>query len=297
MKLKLRDTELELRSGEPLLMGIVNAGPDSFSDPGPRDPDELLAGAQLLVDEGATLIDVGGESGRTDREPVPVEQEIARVVPLVERLAAEGVLVSVDTWRAPVARATLATGAALINDVSALSDPGVAEACAEYGAGLVVTHTRVPPKTKGFPDYGDVLADVAALLRERAEAAVELGVDRDGLVLDPGIDLAKTPAESVELLRRLSELRALGRPLLLAVSRKDFVGALTGRKPAGRDAGSLAALGAAVDGGADVLRVHDVAAARDYLQVRAALDTRSGTGGEAAVPPGPLAEELRRESA
>jgi dihydropteroate synthase len=291
MRLKLRDRELELRAGEPLLMGIVNAGPDSFSDPGLRDPDELLQGAQLLVDEGATLIDVGGESGRTDREAVAVDEEIARVVPLVERLADEGVLVSVDTWRAPVARAALAAGAALINDVSALADPGVAEACAQHGAGLVVTHTRVPPKTKGFPDYPDVLADVATLLSERAETAVELGVERDALVLDPGIDLAKTPAESVELLRRLPELRSLGRPLLLAVSRKDFVGALTGRPPAARDAGTLAALGAAVDGGADVLRVHDVAAARDYLQVRAALD------GEAEVPPGPLADELRREPA
>ncbi len=289
MKLRLRERRLEAEPGRPLLMGIVNAGPDSFSDPGARSLAELREAALGLAAEGATLIDVGGESGRTDRPAVTEAGEIDRVLPLVEALAAEGLLVSVDTWRAPVARAALDAGAAMINDVSALSDPGVAEACAETGAGLVVTHTRVPPKTKGFPDYDDVVADVAQLLRERSGAARELGVDADQLVLDPGIDLAKTPAESVEVLRRLSELHELGRPLLLAVSRKDFLGALTDRAPAERDAATLAAVGAASEGGAHVLRVHDVAGARDYLRVRAAL------AGREAVPGGALADELRRE--
>jgi dihydropteroate synthase len=291
VKLRLRETTLELPPGRPLLMGIVNAGPDSFSDPGSRSPAELAERAFAMAEEGAAVIDVGGESGRTDRSTVPEQEEIDRVAPLVEMLAGEGLLVSADTWRAPVARAALGAGAAMINDASALSDPGVASACAETGAGLVITHTRIPPKTKSFPDYDDVVADVTGLLRERATVAEELGVDPEQLVLDPGIDLAKTPAESVEVLRRLRELHELGRPLLLAVSRKDFLGALTERPPAERDAATLAALGSATEGGAHILRVHDVAAARDYLRVRAAL------AGDEAVPDGPLPDTLRRERA
>jgi dihydropteroate synthase len=274
----------------PVLMGIVNATPDSFSDAqGEKSLDELVERAHELVAEGAAIVDVGGESGRTDREAVPVDVEVARTAPLIERLAADGLRVSVDTWRAPVARAALAAGASMVNDVSALSDVGVADACAEAGAELVITHTRVPPKVKGFPDYDDVVADVAALLRERAEVARERGVDDERLIFDPGIDLGKTPAESVELLRRLPELAELGRPLLVAVSRKDFVGALTGRTPAARDAGTLAAIGVAADGGASILRVHDVAGARDYLAVRTAL--ADGAGGDLT-----LDGALRRET-
>jgi dihydropteroate synthase len=274
---------------EPLLMGIVNATPDSFSDQqGEKSLDALVERAHLLAEAGAAIIDVGGESGRTDREPVPVEEERARVVPLIERLAADGLTVSVDTWRAPVARAALAAGASMVNDVSGLSDLDVADACAEAGAELVITHTRVPPKVKGYPEYADVVADIIDLLRARAATAVARGVDEQRSVFDPGIDIAKSPAESVEVLRRLPELGALGRPLLVAVSRKDFVGALTGRSPAARDAGTLAAVGVAADGGAGILRVHDVAAARDYLAVRAALANGAASGLE-------LHPDLRRE--
>jgi dihydropteroate synthase len=273
------------------LMGIVNATPDSFSDrQGAKPLLSLVARAHELVDAGAAIVDVGGESGRTDREAVPVEEEIARVVPLVERLAADGLTVSVDTWRAPVARAALTAGATMINDVSALSDPGVADACAEAGASLVVTHTRVPPKVKGFPEYGDVVSDVIELLEERAAAAEARGVERARLVFDPGFDLGKTPAQSIEVLLRLRELAVLGGPLLAAVSRKDFIGALTGMAPAARDAGTLAAIDRAVAGGADILRVHDVPAVRDYLTVRAALD------GDAPHPELSLPEHLRREA-
>jgi dihydropteroate synthase len=273
-------------------MGIVNATPDSFSDrQGEKSLAELVDIALAQVADGAALVDVGGESGRTDTEAVPVEEEIARVGPLVERLRGQGVTVSVDTWRAPVARAVLEAGASMINDVSALSDPEIADACAATGAALVITHTRVPPKTKGFPAYADVMADVIALLRERLEEARARGVAEEQLLLDPGIDLAKTPAESVEILRRLPELQALGRPLLVGVSRKDFVGALTGRPPAGRRAGTLAALGAAVDGGAAILRVHDVADAREYLAVRAALSGEVPVGDELRLDP-----RLRREA-
>jgi dihydropteroate synthase len=287
-RVRLRGRELEL--AQPVLMGIVNATPDSFSDrQGPKDVDELVARALELLGDGAAIVDVGGESGRTDTEPVPVEEEAARVVPLVERLAARGALVSVDTWRGPVARAALEAGAAMINDVSGLSDESIAVACADTGAALVITHTRAAPKTKAFPRYDDVLLDVRRFLDERMRAALALGMAPEQIVLDPGIDIAKTPAESVELLRRLPELATLGRPLLLAVSRKDFVGALTERSPADRDAGTLAAVGAAVRGGASIIRVHDVAGARDYLHVHDAL----ANGPDGALE---LAAKLRREA-
>jgi dihydropteroate synthase len=271
-------------------MGIVNATPDSFSDrQGPKKLEQLETRALGQLEQGAALVDVGGESGRTDTEAVALEEEIARVVPLVERLAARGALVSVDTWRGAVAGAALAAGAAMINDVSGLSDESIAAACAETGAALVITHTRAAPKTKAFPHYDDVVRDAHDFLEERMHVATALGLAADQVVLDPGIDLAKTPAESVELLRRLPELAALGRPLLLAVSRKDFVGALTERPPSGRDPGTLAAVGAAVRGGARILRVHDVAGARDYLRVHDAL--ANGADGDLE-----LAADLRREA-
>jgi dihydropteroate synthase len=188
-----------------------------------------------------------------------------------------------------VASAALAAGAAMINDVSGLSDETVAAACAEAQAALVITHTAAPPKTKAFPHYDDVVATVRDFLRERMTIASAAGVGDDRMVLDPGIDLAKSPAESIQLLRRLPEIAALGRPLLLAVSRKDFVGALTERPPAARDAGTLAAVGVAADGGARIIRVHDVAAAHDYLRVREALVNGADNGLA-------LAPELRREA-
>jgi len=291
MRLRLRDTVLELERGRPLIMGILNASPDSFSDPpGARLTGELVDHAHAMVEEGAAIVDVGGESGRTDTDAISTAEEIERVAALVERLASDGLAVSVDTWRAEPARAALDAGAAMVNDVSGLSDPVLADLCADAGAALVITHTRAAPKTKAFPGYDDVVADVLELLRERAAVARERGVEEEQLLLDPGIDLAKTPAESVELLRRLGELDALRRPLLLAVSRKDFVGSLTGRAPAQRDAGTLASLEPALEAPAAVVRVHDVAGAFDFLRVRAALR------GDADPPAGPLEEALRREA-
>ena len=291
MRLRLRARLLELERERPLVMGIVNASPDSFSDAGRhRGLDAQLRRARQLVDEGAHLIDVGGESGVTNRPPVAADEEIGRVVPVVERLAADGVLVSVDTYKPAVARAALDAGAALINDVSGLRDTGMARACAEAGAGLVIMHTRVAPKEKDFPGYADVGADVLAFLRERIAVARELGVEDDQIVVDPGLDYAKTPGETIELLRGLDALHVLGRPLLLAVSRKDFVGALTGRRPSERLAGTLAAVAAGVDRGAAIVRVHDVAEVADYLRVRSAI-----ADPDAATPDLALAEHLRRE--
>jgi dihydropteroate synthase len=267
----------------PWLMGIVNASPDSFSDAGAYpDLDARVRHARELLDAGADIIDVGGESGITRRPVVAVAEELERVVPLVERIAGElGALVSVDTYKPAVAEAAIAAGAAIVNDVSGLRDPELAAVCARTGAALVLMHTRAAPKQR-LQDpglYEDVVADVAGFLAERIELARAHGVSDEQLILDPGPDFAKTPAQTIALLARLEELHALGRPLLLAVSRKDFVGALTGRAPGARLAGTLAAIAHGVDAGAHILRVHDVAAAADFLAVRAALR------GDAAVDP------------
>jgi dihydropteroate synthase len=286
VRLRLRDRVVELRPGAPLVMGIVNASPESFSGGGE------VGGAEQGLALGADLVDVGGESGVTDREPISAEEEIERVVPVVEGLVAAGATVSVDTWKEAVARAAIAAGAAMINDVSGLIEPGVADACAESGAAIVLMHTRVPPKVKGFPDYDDVGEDVVEFLRDRMRIAIERGVGDDQIVLDPGPDFAKTPAETVEVLRRIGDLRdELGRPVLLAVSRKDFVGALLGRPPRQRLAGTLAAIAEGVDAGAAILRVHDVAEVADFLSVRAALRGERQVPGDLRLDPA-----LRREA-
>jgi dihydropteroate synthase len=276
-ELRLRDRTVTVEPGRPLVMGIVNANPDSFSDDVRTDTLEgQVARALTLVADGADLVDVGGESGVTYNHATPAEHEIARVVPLVERLVAEGVLVSVDTWKTDVARAAVEAGAAMLNDVSGLRDPAIAALAAESGAALVVMHTRAAPKQAAFPDYdGDVTGDVEAFLRERVAQARAQGVAEEQIVLDPGPDFAKTPAQTVEVLRSLPRLHALGRPLLLAISRKYFLGAITGRPPADRLAATLAAAAWAVDAGAAILRVHDVAAVRDVLAVKAVLDGRA----------------------
>jgi len=273
-------------------MGVVNASPESFSDGGVYATlDQQVARAQELVAAGAGIIDVGGESGVTGMAPLAADEEIARVVPLVERLVDVGITVSVDTWKPAVARAVLASGAHIINDVSGLRDVELADACAAAGAGLVLMHTRAEPKHKDFPDYDDVVADVVTFLRGRMATATDHGVGTEQLVLDPGPDFAKTPAETVTVLRHLDAVAALDRPVLLAVSRKDFIGALTLRPPNERDAGTLAALAHGMDAGASILRVHDVAATADFLAVRAALRGDREVSAELHLP-----VDLRRQS-
>jgi dihydropteroate synthase len=277
-------------------MGIVNATPDSFSDAElGRTLDERVELARTMLEQGADLIDIGGESGVTNRPPVAVEEEIKRVVPVIARVSGElGALVSVDTYKPDVAQAAIAAGAAIVNDVSGLRDPRLAEVCADSGAGLVVTHTRAAPKQKLLDPAldGRTVADVESFLRHRIEVALERGVVAEQLLVDPGPDLGKTPAQTIEALRGFERLHRLGRPLLLAVSRKDFVGAITGRPPRERLAGTLAAVGCGLAAGAHVLRVHDVAATVDFVEVRAALL------GEVEVEQSlELAEELRREPA
>ena len=272
-------------------MGIVNASPESFSDGGLYSSVETQVRAALeQVAAGAALVDVGGESGVTNAAPLMPDEEIGRVVPLVRALVDEGVIVSVDTWKPAVASAVLEAGAHLINDVSGLRDVGLASVCAAHGAGLVLMHTRAEPKHKDFPPYDDVVADVRSFLWERVEVVLSNGVKRESLVIDPGPDFAKTPAQTVTVLRHLEGLREFGLPILAAVSRKDFVGALTGRRPKNRLAGTLAAVGYGVAHGASLLRVHDVAEVADYLTVRAALE------GDAPVPEDLMLDvSLRRE--
>jgi dihydropteroate synthase len=294
----------ELRAGgrtltlgaRPLLMGIVNASPDSFSDGGRYDTRERqLALAAELLEGGAEIIDVGGESASTGRPPVPVEQEVERVVPLVRALAGElGATVSVDTYKPEVAEAAIEAGAAIVNDVSGLRDERLAEVCGRTGAALVLMHTAAAPRERRQdPDlYDDVAGEVIQFLRGRIELARAHGVAEEQLLLDPGPDFAKTPAQTVRLLAEVQRLHELGRPLLLAISRKDFIGALTGRPPRERLAGTLAALAHGLESGAHVFRLHDVRAAADFLAVRAAL------AGE-TTPPRELAltEEIRYERA
>jgi dihydropteroate synthase len=251
------------------------------------------AGRTLELGGRPWLIDVGGESAVTNRPAIAVQEEIDRVVPVIARITRElGALVSVDTYKPEVAEAAIAAGAVLVNDVSGLRDPALADVCAKTGAALVLMHTRAAPKQR-LQDaglYDDVTQDVLGFLADRMRVAIARGVPREALILDPGPDFAKTPSQTIEVLRHLPDLHALGRPLLMAVSRKDFIGALTGSKPNQRLAGTLAAIGYCVDGGGHILRVHDVGAVREYLTVRAALR------GELAVDPGvALDESLRHE--
>ena len=280
--------------GRPWLMGIVNATPDSFSDAGlGQTLEERIELARSLLAAGADVIDVGGESGVTNRPPVEPAVEIERVVPVIERLTGElGARVSVDTYKPAVARAAIAAGASIVNDVSGLRDPELADVCAETGAALILMHTRAAPKQKVFDPSldGRVMADIEAFLRERIDLALGRGVEFDQLMLDPGPDFAKTPAQTVEMLRDFEDLHALERPLLLAVSRKDFIGAITGRPPRDRLGGTLAAIAHGVRAGAHVLRIHDVAAVADFLAVCDVLD--GGRDLDAEVR---LSNELRWE--
>jgi len=271
-RLRLREHSFRLEVGNPLLMGIVNVGDDSVADPlHLQETDQAIAFARAQAAAGAQIIDVGFLSGRTDTAPAPAELERKRLLPVVEALAAEGLCVSVDTYRASVAGAALAAGAALINDVSGLADVQIARLCAEAGAGLVVMHTRAAPKQERFPHYRDPLADVLELLGERTALARSEGLSAEQILIDPGLDFAKTPEESVQILRELGTLAQIGAPILLAASRKYFIGMLTGSPPLARLPGTLAAVAHGVAQGASVLRVHDVRAVADFLAVRHAL--------------------------
>lgn len=282
----LRDRKLDLT--RPALMGVVNANPDSFSDPDAHTSlDRQMEQVGRLVDDGATVIDVGGQSGITNVPEVDAEVERGRVAPLVAAIASQhpDVVISVDTYKPAVVAASLAAGAHLVNDVSGLRHPDAARLAADVGAGLVVMHTRAAPKQRlQDPDrYADVVADVRDFLVEKVAEAVALGVDERSIVVDPGPDFAKTPFQTVEVLRHLTSVNPDGRPMLLAVSRKDFVGAITRTPPRERLAGTLAAVATVGSGPGLLLRVHDVGEVRRFLQVLDVLQGRSDVPRDLAI--------------
>jgi dihydropteroate synthase len=270
----------------PRFLGVVNVTPDSFSDGGAHlDPSRAVEHALALVAEGADLLDVGGESTRPRAEPVAVDEELRRVVPVIAALARHTrVPISVDTTKSAVARAALDAGATIVNDVSAgRFDPAMFAVVAERRAGYVAMHMQGDPRTMQVaPHYEDVVADVTDFLRERCFRALDAGVPRAGLWIDPGIGFGKTAAHNLELLRRLGELRSLGLPILLGVSRKSFIPAVSGidHAPAQRLGGTAAAIALGVAHGAEIVRVHDVAVMRE-----AALVARAIAGDDAADAP------------
>ncbi len=256
------------------LMGVVNVTPDSFSDGGLYlDPEAAIAHGRELAAEGAKILDVGGESTRPGAEPVGEEEELRRVVPVIRGLAGAGSRISVDTSKAAVAAAALDAGAEIVNDVTALrGDSGMAALCAERGATVVLMHMLGDPRTmQDDPRYDDVVDEVKAFLAERLEAAVAAGIDEGRVWLDPGIGFGKTADHNLELLRRLGELRELGRPLVVGTSRKSFIGRVDGSPADRRIGGTIASSVLAAAEGAEVLRVHDVAEVRQALAVAAAI--------------------------
>ena len=259
-------------------MGIVNVTPDSFSDGGLfLDAAAAVEHGTRLAAEGASILDVGGESTRPGAAPVAAEDEIARVLPVVERLASAGHRVSIDTTKAEVARAALDAGADLVNDVSALRfDPELAGLVAERGAGCCLMHMLGEPRTmQESPRYEDVVSEVKAFLEERLAFAVAEGVEEELVWLDPGVGFGKTVEHNLELLRRLDEIVAIGRPVVVGTSRKSFLGKLTGGKTEGeRLPGTIATNVLALERGASIFRVHDVAPVADALAVAAATVAR-----------------------
>jgi dihydropteroate synthase len=255
-------------------MGVVNVTPDSFSDGGLFfDASSAVAHALALAAEGASIVDVGGESTRPGAEPVSVDEELRRVVPVVEGFLAAGgcAQVSVDTVKVAVARAALDAGARYVNDVSAFGEPGMAELVAERGADCCLMHMRGEPRTmQRDPRYGDVVSEVKAFLEERLAFVVAAGVAEERVTLDPGIGFGKTLEHNLELLRRLDELVAIGRPIMVGTSRKSFLGKITGREVDDRLAATIATNVLAYVNGARVFRVHDVAPVLDALRVTAA---------------------------
>lgn len=264
----------------PLVMGIVNVTADSFSDGGRfLDPAQAVAHGERLAAEGADLVDVGGESTRPGAAPVALEEELARVIPVVRTLAGRGIAVSVDTMKPEVMRAAAAAGCAMLNDVNGLRAPGALEAAAASGVAICAMHMQGTPETmQADPRYADVVAEVRHFLAERARQLEAAGVRRDRIVLDPGFGFGKTFAHNVALVQGLAAIAALGYPVLAGLSRKRMIGEITGRPVEERMAGSVAAALVAVQNGAAIVRVHDVRPTVDALKVWAALHEASPPG-------------------
>jgi len=272
----LRCGRFELSLERPLVMGVLNVTPDSFSDGGRFFARDAAAGhARRMVDEGAAIIDIGGESTRPGAQAVSETEELARVLPVLEALRDLPVPVSVDTRSAAVMRAALAAGASMINDIDALGTEGAAAAVANTGCAVCLMHMKGAPATmQAEPHYDDVVGEVKAYLARRIAAAERAGIARERIVADPGFGFGKTAEHNLELLRRLPEFAELRVPLLAGWSRKTTLGTITGRPVSERLAASLAAALLAAQGGARILRVHDVRETRDVLAVWQAVSER-----------------------
>lgn len=263
-----------LKLHSPLIMGVVNVTPDSFSDGGLfASTQEAIKHARKLVEDGADIVDIGGESSRPGAELVPVEDELDRVVPVVRAIAGAGIPVSIDTVKPEVMQAALDAGACIINDIEALQ--GADSLCVAAGsrAAVCLMHKRGTPRDmQKDPRYGDVVSEVSDFLASRVDSAIAAGIGADRIVVDPGFGFGKSAAHNLELLRRLREIAKLGFPVLAGLSRKSTLGELTGRGVADRMPASIAAALIAVQNGASILRVHDVAATRDVLAVWKAVE-------------------------
>jgi dihydropteroate synthase len=274
--MRCRDRTLAL--DVPAVMGILNVTPDSFSDGGLHlNRQAAIAAGLRMVEEGAAIVDVGGESTRPGAAAVSVQQEIERVVPVIEALAARAdAVISVDTSKPAVIEAALRAGAHLVNDVRALRTPGALAAAAAYDAAVCVMHMQGEPATmQADPRYVDVVAEVSEFLRARAEACLGAGIARDAICVDPGIGFGKTYQHNLDLLRKQSVFTDLGYPLLIGVSRKAVIGIMTGRPAAERKVGSAVVAAFAVQAGASIIRAHDVAATVDAVRVAVALRGRA----------------------
>jgi len=261
--------EQEKNSAKTIVMGILNTTPDSFSDGGAYfDVESAAARAMEMAAQGADIVDIGGESSRPGAKPVPAEEEIRRVLPVIRKIIPEiEVPISVDTYKPAVAEACLKAGAAIVNDITGLRNPEMIDVCVEYGASVVIMHMKGMPETmQDAPEYGDVVSEITAFFRDRVAAATDAGIEN--IMLDPGIGFGKTLEHNLEILRRLSEFRGIGCPVLAGASRKSFIKKLTGAKTNQELLpGTLAAVCLSVLMGADAVRVHDVAECRKALDV------------------------------
>lgn len=269
----------ELDLGRPLVMAILNATPDSFSDgTGQFVVSDALHRALRMIEDGADIIDIGGESTRPGADPVPLQQELDRVLPLVEALRDTGVALSVDTFKPEVMRQSLAAGADMINDIRALREPGALEAVAGSDCGLCIMHMQGDPRNmQAAPQYEDVVVEVRAFLAERVHALEGAGISSKRIVLDPGFGFGKTAGQNYAMLRRLREMQVPGYPWLLGFSRKSMLGHVVGREPRERLAASLTAALYGLEMGGNILRVHDVAETVDAVKVWCTIKDESFT--------------------
>lgn len=289
----LRTAAGEINVADPVIVGVVNATPDSFSDRGDRSTAGSIRQVEEHLENGAGIIEIGGESNVTNRPAVAAEEEIQRILPVVEAAAKAGAVISVDTYKPEVARAALGAGAAIINDISGGGNRALMAAAAEADAAVVLMHTVVKPKSQRWDESAypeGITAHQISFFRERLASLAELGISPDQIVVDPGPDFGKTPRQTVDSLRGLPQLAELGCPMMLAVSRKDFIGAINHRRPSERGPGTFAALAFGLEAGGRLLRVHDVAGTRDFVQVWQAL--RGETEVDSSLR---IAEEIRRE--